>query len=68
VRAGGGPRRAAWLGRAWDQRSTWLVFVRSYAEFAPLQADPPAGRVAEPHGHEVMTASPVRREPEANGG
>jgi TolB-like protein len=30
----------AWLDRAWDQRTNWLVFVRDYAEFAPLHADP----------------------------
>jgi len=30
----------AWLDRAWEQRTNWLVFVRSYAEFASLHADP----------------------------
>jgi len=30
----------AWLDRAWEQRTNWLVFVRWYAEFAPLRADP----------------------------
>ena len=30
----------AWLDRAWEQRTNFLVFVRDYAEFAPLYADP----------------------------
>jgi tetratricopeptide (TPR) repeat protein len=30
----------AWLDRAWAQRTNWLVFVRSYAEFASLHSDP----------------------------
>ncbi len=30
----------AWLDRAWEQRTTWLAFLRVYADFAPLRADP----------------------------
>ncbi len=30
----------AWLDRAWEQRTVWLVALRSYAEFAPFHADP----------------------------
>ena len=30
----------SWLDRAWDQRTNWVAFVRAYAEFAPLHADP----------------------------
>ena len=30
----------AWLDRAWAQRTNWVVFVRWYAEFAPLHSDP----------------------------
>jgi len=30
----------AWLDRAWDQRTNWVAFARSYAEFTPWHADP----------------------------
>jgi len=29
-----------WLNRAWDQRTNWMIFLRSYPEFAPFQRDP----------------------------
>jgi TolB-like protein len=30
----------AWLDRAWEQRTIWLVGLRAYGEFTPLHADP----------------------------
>jgi TolB-like protein len=29
-----------WLDRAWEQRTIWMARLRSYADFAPLRADP----------------------------